>query len=544
MSRARRKPWNEYSRSEINHFIQLYLKGDSINGVTKKFNLPDGALRGEIVSRGLPLRRKFPKERGWVFTPRGIPYKIERVQVLAAHAHRGLDGVMRLFDVKESSATRILDYYNIERRRHKKFRMTEARVNRMIKEYKKGATLFQLQKKYHHGLETVKREFRKRGIRIRYAVIEHELGPRGLEKFVKVYNSGKYTGHEIAKMFGMSQPTVKRLRRRLKLPERYADDHPRNIDIRTKTIELHQEGLNDSEIAKIAGTSAETIRKRRIQLGLPAMSKGGLTEKQVHEQIRTVRDLALQGKTTPQIQRITGWGRRLVNHRLIQADVLKGSPNREPFTKAEDTIILKSFQKGESVAQISRMLGRGSMSAKYRLLKVLYPKEMFLLRYRLGPHGEWEDMGWTRKLKVLRDGIKVVKKDHPDAEINILPFPPLPIEEVIRTRSKQTFPQLPVDKQTYDKFRAEYNKGTPVSVLKKKFGLQTAPVVRIINRIEGSRPLPGGDLIRDKVNQLNKEGLTNTEIAQRLKLKHSWVRQVRQTGRVRRPLHRRRIQER
>jgi len=80
--------------------------------------------------------------------------------------------------------------------------------------------------------------------------------------FIKMWN-GKHKKEEIARCFNMSIPTVKRLRRRLKLiPKNDYKNHPYQKKLNKRIKKLYYKGYSTISISKIKKICDESVRRR------------------------------------------------------------------------------------------------------------------------------------------------------------------------------------------------------------------------------------------------------------------------------------------
>lgn len=86
----------------------------------------------------------------------------------------------------------------------------------------------------------------------------------------------KLSDEEIAKRMFLSVSAIWRWRQKNELPPNYQNGHVVLTGKKTKEIRrLYDSGMNDSDIARIAGVSQPSVFKWRKREGLPANCKKG-----------------------------------------------------------------------------------------------------------------------------------------------------------------------------------------------------------------------------------------------------------------------------
>lgn len=91
-------------------------------------------------------------------------------------------------------------------------------------------------------------------------------------KFVNMWNS-KATQNEVARHFGISVPTVKRLRKRYCLEPKHSAKHPARRKQDKSIRRLYRKGYSTVQVARVKHMADETVRKRLKRMGVKLRKK-------------------------------------------------------------------------------------------------------------------------------------------------------------------------------------------------------------------------------------------------------------------------------
>lgn len=298
----------------------------------------------------------------------------------------------------------------------------KAEVREIARLRKEGLTVEEIAKEMGSNYEHVRNTALNFGI-IRPRNIPDRLGKEGIERFKKMYLSGKYYNHKIAEKLWISVPSVKRLAKQLQLPNKYSLDHPAYKKRVNLSIYLYKKGLGCILIGKKIGWDPETIRRYIHDAGIEMRTHGGKDKKEVERQNKIIKKLYLKGAKLEDIEKAAGIGKHGIDKRLKSMGIPR---TRHPYNNSRgkyDNKVRKLFLKGLNFAEIGRQIkhanGFTGCGVKYRLNKMFAG---FKFKIDCKFNGSWlrgkKIYSSFRALRNGRDRIKRIKSE----EIRIVPI--------------------------------------------------------------------------------------------------------------------------
>lgn len=252
--------------------------------------------------------------------------------------------------------------------------------------------------------------------------IPERIGKEGIEEFKRMYLSGKHYNRQIAGKLGISVPSVKRLAKRLQLPNKYSLDYPAYKKRFNLSVYLYKKGLGCNLISKKIGWDPETIRRYIHDAGIEMRTCGGRDKKEVERQNKIIKRLYLRGVKLEDIEKAAKLGHRGIDKRLKSMGI---SRTRHPYNNSRgkyDNKVRELFLKGMNFAEISRQINHANgftgCGVKYRLNK-MFAEFKFKIDCKL--NGSWiRGKKIYRSFRALRNGRDMIKRKKSE-EIRIIP---------------------------------------------------------------------------------------------------------------------------
>lgn len=204
------------------------------------------------------------------------------------------------------------------------------------------------------------------------------------------YLSGKYINPKISKIFGVSNPSVKRLARRLGLPKKYSDEYPPRAERIRQSIELYKKGWGCIMIARQLGIDDETVRGYLHKRGIRMRGINGFTKNKVTRQNKIIKELYPKGVIMKEIEKKVGLKHHGIILRLRKMGI---EPNRRDYTPIGDKYdkdIRRLFLQGKSLTGIGKKLRITIPSVKYRIVNKIFPNYDFKLKWKSKLTGKWK----------------------------------------------------------------------------------------------------------------------------------------------------------
>ena len=303
-----------------------------------------------------------------------------------------------------------------------------------------GATITNLGMDYGYSFERMRQMLHSAGI-IRPRTITKRLSTEDLALFRQDYLSSSLRNRDIARKYGISLPSVKRLAKKFRLPKKYSEEYPKR-KYRLKTAaDLYQQGLSTFKIAEKLGIDDETVRGYLKKMGVSRRNVNGLSQEIVDRQDSIIRRMYLSGAKLSEIEKKAGIGSHGIEKRLRKMGIARNRHTPNKIGTKHDERIKDMFINGNEPQAIAREIGSATPNVYYRIKKGLFPGMSFKVKYCSPLTGRWRISSKTyHTLRQLRNGISI-KRKFLGNDVRMIVIPVMPLVKV-RKQHMEEYTQL------------------------------------------------------------------------------------------------------
>lgn len=252
-----------------------------------------------------------------------------------------------------------------------------------------------------------------------------KLTSQEINNFKELYLSGK-KNKEIAVIFNISIPTVKRMAKKLSLPKKYSKEYPIRFKNMAETFKLYSLGIGTYKIAKKLCISEESARRYLQRQGVQLRHTSGLTRDKIEEQNKIISKMYTNGTPIRDICSTVGLGIHGVMNRLRLMRIPRNRNVHQHVGDRYDGLIRNDFLNGKSVKEIKNKFqkynGNGNFVV-YRI-KYIFKDTHFRLKYFSRLTKRWKVINKTYPTVLeLRNAKMRVKKHTRAREFKVIPIP-------------------------------------------------------------------------------------------------------------------------
>lgn len=214
----------------------------------------------------------------------------------------------------------------------------------------------------------------------------------------------------LALIFGISTASVKRLVKKMKLPNKNAKAHSGEISQHPvkksrilKCVELYKEKHSTFEIGKELGINDETVRGYLKRMGVRMRDCGGFTKNMKARQNKIIKKMYLEGAILQDIMIAAKIGKKGLDNRLKKMGIPRNRyPNRKYVGNKFDDEVKQLFIHGSSGKDIAKKLKLSETAICYRIRAIIFKNCDFELSYYSRLFKKWKKMKRTHSPKGLR----------------------------------------------------------------------------------------------------------------------------------------------